>query len=259
MSVNDSQSSRLFVYDKQHTTGSVRKAINWLAIESSQGKKTRIVLPTWRQITVGIFTDVIGIKVANFAKKHRYFDITLDNNTFSVQVETCGTLSWGYANDSIVVLWPTQKDIEKIDSQCQPSNILIVPWTPKLAQDLKMKWGFRKLGANEIAATLPNLKEEDDTPLGRALTDLTAVINLSTGLAHPSDKSAFVEMLYILRKGKVQIDPNFAETKLVSLGWPISYAREVGDHIRRFNKGGRFIRKKPAPWHKDILKRWLNG
>jgi hypothetical protein len=91
-----------------------------------------------------------------------------------------------------------------------------------------------------------------------ALTALTDSVNLTTGITHPSDKTAAVEMFRILRSAGEDFDPEQIREWAVAHGWVPRHARHLAETATKI-KDGRAVRAGRSTgkhWRDDILEQW---
>jgi hypothetical protein len=89
----------------------------------------------------------------------------------------------------------------------------------------------------------------------RALDSLTRLVNLSTGLGHPSDKAAAVGLFRILNGGGERYDPAEVAAWAANNGWGLAGARELGEVAAGVIAGRRYQVDRSV-WREDILKLW---
>ena len=88
------------------------------------------------------------------------------------------------------------------------------------------------------------------TPLVKeALKSLTSMVNLSTGILHPSDESAAKLYFKALHKEGVMLNESEVTRWAVSNGWQTKHASELGKLAQKISNGGRVIIK-----NKNMLK-----
>lgn len=62
-----------------------------------------------------------------------------------------------------------------------------------------------------------------------ALRSLTAIVNVGTGLSHPSDRSSAVEMFRLLRDDGEAYDPDAVRAWTAQHGWAPADGRELAE------------------------------
>lgn len=120
----------------------------------------------------------------------------------------------------IIAYYADKKLLDVADGVRNAAGVVAVPWVPGEADDWAARWGARVHGEEPRAQAALI----EDPVVVRALEALTNVINLSTGLIHPSDKSRADETLRILRaKGHPDPTPGI-KSWAIRQGWKPDYA-----------------------------------
>lgn len=127
-----------------------------------------------------------------------------------------------------LVFYVSTEDIKKLDDlmfEC----IIFVPWLDKDGKDWAQKWNAETHGD-------PTINSEIDLPseVSTALVNLKACVNLSTGLAHPSDKEHAKRKFSELRSAGIKWDPAEVEKWAVRNGWKTADAEELSTLSRRY-------------------------
>jgi hypothetical protein len=92
------------------------------------------------------------------------------------------------------------------------------------------------------------------TPLvEEALKAITQRTNLSTGLVHPNDRAAAVQMFEKLNNANVMYDPEELYTWSLRNGWTSEGARELRDVAEGVKDGKRHRIDRNPFWKPDIL------
>ena len=97
----------------------------------------------------------------------------------------------------------------------------------------------------------------DDAILDAALNTMTMLINTSTGMSHPSDKSTVVWTFKILHKNGIALDGPAIRRRLLRAGVPQKHAAEIQEAAERIAGGGSFRNVGPKPLKDDIYERWV--
>jgi hypothetical protein len=89
-----------------------------------------------------------------------------------------------------------------------------------------------------------------------ALKSLTHAVNLTTGLGHPSDKLAAIQMFKALKKVRENFVPDEVRAWAVRNGWRADHARALGDLAQKI-QNGRTVRGGNRPfWRDNIIEIW---
>ena len=97
-------------------------------------------------------------------------------------------VSFNNSSGTILAIYCTPDDMNKIDSNSSANVIIFVSWLLEEADIWESTWHNNGLNIahGEPSQQLEILPEE----ITLALKRLTSIVNLSTGLTHPSDKKA---------------------------------------------------------------------
>lgn len=247
MHENLNRGSRLVLQHDSDQESNVKLGLAWLVarLKESPGDGM-IVVPTLRQITSSVFADVIGSATAKYAEKHR--QLKLGSRTIAVQPGT--RMSLPHNLTAALVLWDREKAIQEIDRWRPEADVLVVPWIESDVTDLTEHLPFRVLGES------PRASNPKSSVVEAALRSLTRRVNVSSGLAHPLDEAAFVDLLYLLRDAGEVIDPAHVQKTLVELGWDIQDARDASKRAERFAGGARLRRPKSPSWPAGAIDQW---
>jgi len=92
------------------------------------------------------------------------------------------------------------------------------------------------------------------TPLlEEALKLLTSMVNLSTGIIHPSDESAAKLFFKDLHKEGVLLNEMEISSWAVSNGWQLKDAKQLGELAERIGNGGRVVIKNKGLLRPNII------
>lgn len=170
-------------------------------------------------------------------------------------VETTTKLYSPSRRSVIIAYYADIKLLDAADGLRNIAGIVAVPWIPNEADSWAARWGVKVHGEAPRAA--PALI--DDPITVRALETLTAVINLSTGLIHPSDKTRAEETLRILR-AKGHADPTpMIKSWAIRHGWKPDHATALEALSRRIwgLKGKPILAR--IPGGSDRYARWQDA
>ncbi|MDJ0825090.1 MAG: hypothetical protein QNJ16_06250 [Rhodobacter sp.] len=137
------------------------------------------------------------------------------SNAISLNAETMRTMHRP-ARKSVVVVYYAEPDIlDFVDGLNNIIGVVAVPEFPGEAEEWVRRWGAAVHG-QERRQSAPLI---DDPTVVRALSALTQIVNLSTGLGHPRDKEHADSVLRILR-AKGHADPsNYIKSWAIQNGW----------------------------------------
>lgn len=186
--------------------------------------------------------------------KDRFNEGLLSRLPSAIGRETPKTLKANSSKAEPVVLacWPSANDLDQLDGLAGLQALIVVPWdegetevwrTARTATDL--------LGARSTTPT-PSI---GDPIVAQAMRSLTTSVNLSTGLHHPSDRSAAIQALRILTRNGRHLDPEEIQIWAMANGWAAEDARELGEYTQGVISGKGY-RVGPEHWRSDIMTIW---
>lgn len=152
--------------------------------------------------------------------------------------ETWRTLAGSSKARDMVVLaaWPDARALGAIDDIARVQAVCVLPW---LEDDIRV-WrdahGAVDLLGEFPTAQLPRL----DPVVEQALRSLTGMVNLSTGITHPSDKRAAIDTFESLRDSGYRWVGEWIETWARALGWRPSGAKDLREIAERVAAGRSF-------------------
>ncbi len=197
-----------------------------------------------------IIPKVIGTKFANaLAKGHK---VKLPNSSGELSLLTESQTIYE-CNGPILAIYPTKKLLDKIDGLFDVTHVLVIPW---IFEDIKQwveTWSAHELGSE---APEPTRIAKLNPVVIEALKTLTSTVNLSTGIHHPSDKAAAIDLFQRLKNSREDFGPSKVRMWLVSEGnWDPTLADDVMKVAQAVYEGRRVRGGKPI-WAEDIIEQW---
>jgi hypothetical protein len=219
------------------------KAFSWLI----QKKKVFLAVMGHRNLN-GIISKVVEQKFVGRLKKDGRAIIS---GTEVILVTKRKPIHDG--NDTpLVAFYPATRFLDQLVSIPNVSEILVVPHSLEALEPWIKMWNATELGASPQPRQMPL----SNLVVRQALKNLTRVVNVSTGIAHPRDKETTIQILEILRDGGEMFTPEEVKAYLViECDWKAKYAQEVAEiaqkvlKYKRLSKGGPVLRY-------DTLKIW---
>jgi hypothetical protein len=200
----------------------LRAAISWLfeSVEASTNLGGLLAIPGKDNLE-GHIETVLGSSAVRELKKTN--TLRLSKGTIELMTHNLGSSSFP---GPVLAVFPTVRLLNKIDDLSGPTEILVVPWVPDEVQAWIQTWGALQLGS-EVP---PSPKEFSNPAVRAALERLTGRVNLSNGLAHPSDERAAIEMFHELHAAGEKFDPAEIRAWLMSeLNWKPRHAEQVAE------------------------------
>lgn len=158
--------------------------------------------------------DIISVIGDTAEKRLRKGEMVTVKSTvqLSLLTERQTIYSW---NGPILAIYPTKKLLDKIDGLKEVTDVLVIPWTLEEVQYWIDTWSAIELGTTPKATTS---KIISNPIVEAALKSLTHRVNLSTGIIHPSDRSATIGLFRHLHNAGISYDPTEVRAWLLSQG-----------------------------------------
>ena len=209
-------------------------------------KNAILLIPTKRNIQGTTLETALGTNIAKALIKGESVKLPSGVN---LRLETQQTFRDQWTSDIIIGVYVTEKMLNQIDSAKNAVAVIVVPWIMDDVKEWTRTWNPQVFGETPVA---PEVLIENPV-VEEALKMLTDSVNLSTGLYHPEDKAAAVQIFQKLHKHKELFDPNSVRAWALRNGWNPEGAdqlRSVAQAIldRRPIRGGRI-----SIWRSDII------
>lgn len=206
-----------------------RLGIEWLVREArKQDLPCAVIVPSVDSISN--LERAIGRDAAEFAKRDRYFVL----EEVQVQVFTDRTCRGVFAGP-LLVPWANGAMVGSAE-ECRPSAICAMPWTEDDLDDWKRAYDPVDVRTGEPLGEA----QVEPTPLvAQALIALTASVNPSTGIHHPSDARQarqFLKALYIAGEPS---DSTEIRTWALAHGWEARHAEALAELAGKIAAGKR--------------------
>jgi hypothetical protein len=149
----------------------------------------------------------------------------------------------------ILAVWTRDKSLDKLDTTGAVA-ICAAPWNPDNIVDWKANWNPIDVRTGQHGGsdtTVSNLV------VAKGLEHLTDRVNLSTGLAHPSDRSAAIHLFRLFVQGGESYIPDEIRAWAVRHGWQPEDARELAELAEKVQQGRRLKASSGAEWRGDYL------
>jgi hypothetical protein len=191
---------------------------------------------------------VVGAEVAQSLRQNRQIDV--DGTTIDLLVER--KLPVAFEDGPILAVWVDDKQLDKIDG-LRPPGICAIPWSRTDIDGWKANWNPLDVRTGELSGSDETI---ENPVVEKAMEALTASVNLSTGLSHPSDKESAIGMLKLLKSAGEDCDPNQLRAWAVRHGWQPSHARSLAELAEKVKAGRRVQGGKRTMWRSDIIDVW---
>ena len=225
----------------------VRGGLLWLLDQSKMFNGGFIAVPTIQNLD-GLISDIFGFNIVKNLKK--YGKTTISGITISLITDR--KMIHSVQHKPIFVLYADKQMLDKIDSMKDIKNILVFPWMFNEIENWIATWNATELGKS------PSKKKEiiENPVVVQALKNLTSYVNLSTGIAHPQDRSATIWAFKILKQNHENFLADEIKSWLISQGHWRATAAEDATVIARGVLNGKSFRSGTRMWRKDIINIW---
>jgi hypothetical protein len=206
---------RYIIPPKYGENGPIIEALNLIILlhkESDQSKEITLLIPTKSQLDGTVIDASLGSSECKSLSSGQKVNVT---DSLSLKCETIRTFKSYSHTDIILCVFPSEKMLDLVDSMDGLEIAIIVPWFDEDADKWKKTWNPVVLGE------IPSKPEYliDNPVVEEAMKKLTKRVNLSTGLSHPRDKGAAVEILRILRNNGENFNPDALKAWALRNGW----------------------------------------
>lgn len=206
-----------------------RRGVDWLAEEVvTRGLSGAILVPVVDSISS--LARAVGADAADFAKTNRYFTAGASR----IEVFTERTKP-GYFDGPLLAPWSNDSMVNAAE-ELSPPAICAIPW----AEDDLVQW---KRARNPVdLRTGEPVAADAITPsplVERALVSLTATVNLSTGIHHPSDQRTAKRLFKALYIAGENLEEAEVRTWAIAHGWPPRHAEDLAELVGKIAAGKR--------------------
>lgn len=173
-----------------------------------------------------VLGDFLGRDVAKRLMKGD--TVALGNYGISLTHESVATMQKKRQARVGLAFYVSKDSIQKLDAldfEC----LIFVPWLDKEGVAWAQKWNAETHGGQTEGADVDLPATVTD-----ALKSLTACVNLSTGLGHPSDKDHAKRTFAKLRSSRVTWNPDEIEKWAVRNGWRTDDAQKLAELSRKY-------------------------
>jgi hypothetical protein len=228
---------------------SIEQGLDWLIELGRDDNKrsTLLAIPTLNNL-IGVVTEVIGVQAVNRLKKGKPIHLT---STLSVSLFTKRTKVFQHQGP-ILVLYPDKGLLDKIDDLNHVTDVLMIPWSLQKVQYWLDTWQVSPLNSVQTIST--NLQTLDPV-VEEALKSLNSRVNYQTGIAHPRDRNAAIELFMILKSAQIAFEPTSIRRWLMLRGWQSKDA-DIVEYIAKKVQYGRPRMSIEKNWSENILQQW---
>jgi hypothetical protein len=204
-----------------------------------------LLLPTKRNIQSHTMETALGPHAAKALRKGKPVSLA---GGWNVTLKTQRTFRDHWTSHVIIAVYPTKKMLDQIDTATSAPAVIVVPWIMEQVAEWRKTWNPHVLGQTPT----PPERLIESRLVEEALKMLTRTVNLRTGLSHPSDREAAVQILRLLYQNGEVYDPHSIRAWALRNGWD----PEGADQLREVAQAildRRRIRQGPQYWRADIM------
>lgn len=220
----------------------VRLGLAWLRQYSQEYGHTAATLHVPGLRNVESLSRVVGAAADRIQKAKSFM---LDGVQVGVATKRSGDI-----RGPVLALWTNDQILEAIEDAF-PAAICAIPWARRGIANWVQAWGPVDLRTGQHGARA----EISNPVVEAAMQSLTSRVNLSTGLGHPNDRTAAIEMLRVLKKAGEEFDPSEIRAWAASHGWRPKDASELEEIAEKVLEGRR-LKTDGHGWKSDIVQYW---
>lgn len=160
-----------------------------------------LLIPTKGNIQGTTLETALGTNISKALLKGELVRLPGDGN---LRLETERTFRDSWTSDIIFGVYVNKKMLDQIDRAKNSAAVIVVPYIMEEVVEWRRTWNPQVLGESQVPLEILI----ENPVVEEALKMLTGIVNLSTGLLHPSDKAAAVELFRLLYKNQELCDPD---------------------------------------------------
>ena len=153
----------------------------------------------------------------------------------SIELFTLKTQDMENETAPVLVVYGGRRLLKAVDALMRVPSVLYIPWQGTEHEDWAATWGASDLDAEEQVAQREPLSGVACT----AINELTQIVNLATGIAHPSDYEQAVKTLETLYRKGAACTPETIRQQLIRLDWQPEDADRVKSLAEKIWQGRR--------------------
>lgn len=194
--------------------------------ESTEIEKITLVVPVKGSFPSTVLGELLGDKASKSLCKGEILNL---GDGVSLELTTPKQLS-PFSNYGVVIgVYLSQSDLNKLDSIRSAKAIAYIPWMEDEGKAWQATWSPVTWGESTWCEVPPSLPLDAERELQR----LTRVINISTGLAHPSDKDSAKLAIKKIKSIVPNISPEDIRRWAIKNGWQPRHAEDLSKLVKR--------------------------
>ncbi len=157
-----------------------KKALSWAISQSASRQESVTLVLNIKSNLDGVVADVLGEKARKILEKGSCIHI----RGVEVTAVTRKTMVRQRVSGVALVAYPSPETLDAVDTVLGFSDVLVIPWLREEVVPWISTWK-----ADEIFGNPMKIKVDDiDPTLKDALDRINTLVNVSTGISHPSDE-----------------------------------------------------------------------
>lgn len=227
---------RFFIATSGNDDKAYREAMQYACMLAENDMEIKkVVLLVHAKQNTGWFERIFG----RDTEKQLFKGTTFKNRKPVFKFETKKTYKDSYTPSEIVITCGLDSDdVLPIDDFYSVKAIIAFPWLANGLDKWVQTWNPTEIRGNQQAAAA---YPEPTCVVKKAMEDLTASINMSTGITHPSDEEQAKTYILTLHKYEPSLDVDIVGAYLVrELNWDTDHAKEIEKLINTLNNGKYF-------------------
>lgn len=245
--------NRYYIHTEGIDENAMRLAFAWL-LESVKRSETAVsallAIPVKANLR-GIISKVIGERIARELASGKAVPLSQSSSELRLITQRSKLTSW--RGGPVLAAYPTKELLDMLDDMRMITEILVVPWRLAEVQYWIDTWTPLEIRSSAPAPRAISVK---NPVVVEALKTLTQTVNLSTGISHPSDRLATIDLFRRLKEAGEHFDPSEVRAWLVSQGgWNSQDADQVKS-IAESILAGKRLRSSGKFWADNIVEQW---
>ena len=225
----------------------VKHGIKWLLEYAKNNGHSEAALFIETVSQIDNLRRALGDRITDALIKNR--SITSDGVAIVVLTGRGGRVS--FTKGPVLAVWTTDDRMATIDDMGSPA-VCVVQWGDHDLDAWKAAWSpvDVRTGSASPAVTITNPVVE------AAMVSLTNRVNLSTGILHPSDKPAAINMFRLLRQSGEQFEPSEIRAWARQHGWRSRHADDLAELAQKIKDGKTVRGGDHGGWADNIVELW---
>lgn len=244
---------RYYIHSKGADENAMGLAFKWLldSVKRSEAPVTALLAIPVKDNLRGIISKVIGDRVAKDLASGKA--VPIKQSSSDIRLITQRTKLTNWRGGPVLVAYPTKQLLDMLDDLYGITEILVVPCRLAEVQYWVDTWAPQELRGSAPAVRAISIR---NPVVVEALQTLTQTVNLSTGISHPSDRQAAIDLFHRLKEAGEQFNPSEVRAWLVSQG---GWSPQDADQVRSIAESilaGKHLKGSGMFWADNIVEQW---